>query len=111
MKEKQEKSKEKTEQSKAVRKRKNRNVGLEDSHSETRVRNRKQKKVPKETISKKSSKKTSNSDIPCSYCGRLIDDPEFAEFGWVKCEVCNKWFHDICEDVCDATGVCGPCQM
>ena len=41
MKEKQEKSKEKTEQSKAVRKRKNGNVGLEDSHSETRVRNRK----------------------------------------------------------------------
>ena len=47
---------------------------------------------------------------PCSSCGRLYSDVDFADFEWRQCLTCSRWFHEICDETCYSTGICAACQ-
>jgi len=47
---------------------------------------------------------------PCSSCGRLYNDVDFADFEWRQCLTCSRWFHEICDELCYSTGICAACQ-
>jgi len=57
------------------------------------------------------TKKTLNDNIiPCTFCGRVYNDPEFRDFHWVQCLHCQLWYHEICDDACHLTGTCSQCS-
>jgi len=70
------------------------------------------KKTQKKSTKGETAKKPATAvDVtPCSSCGRLYDDIEFADFEWRQCLTCSKWFHEICDELCYTTGICSACQ-
>jgi len=57
-------------------------------------------KVKQPATADKSADKT-----PCSSCGRLYNDVDFADFEWRQCLTCSRWFHEICDEMCYSIGI------
>jgi len=88
-------------------------AGTNDKFSVNLKRRQEAAKVKNGLMTKKATKiTTSKKDdcIPCASCSHLVNDPDFADFPWVQCTLCKKWFHDKCDDVCNMTGICTECQ-